>query len=157
MWCVPFRIKVSLSSPSPCLPSFYDFFSLRVGGFYLCSHSAQRVPRALLNYAGTEAVRLAVSYCIVKCLSWKQPGLMGRSADRARHTHTLASPRANTHTHTRWQINYVPFTLPRSFTCFIDTEMKLKVWGAQGDAALQGRVTYLRPSTLQHTGHIILS
>lgn len=57
---LPFIIKVSSSLCGS---------SLRVGGFYLCIHSAQRVPGALLSYAGTRRARLAVSYSIGKCLS----------------------------------------------------------------------------------------
>lgn len=88
-------------------------FFLHVGFFYLCSHSAQWVPRALLNYAGTEAVRLDVSYCIVKCLSWwKQPGPRGHFADGARHTNWKPTyEHTHTHTRTRWYVNCMPFTL----------------------------------------------
>lgn len=108
-----FRIKASLSSPSPCLSSFYDFFfPLHAGSFYLCSHSAEWVPRALLCYAGTEAVRLAVSYSIVKCPSWwKQPGQGDTLLTGPQHTNCTPTSK---HTHTQSHINRMPFTLPLS-------------------------------------------
>lgn len=86
------RNKGIIISPFSISPVLLWFFFFCAGSFYLCSHSVEWVPRALLCYAGREDVRLPVSYCIVKCPSWwKWPGQRGHKPT-SKQTHRGQSP-----------------------------------------------------------------